>query len=589
MKTIKNKLFLATAILALASCADNTYIGDQEPTVGGGAISFNMGTPALTRATDNHTPLNNEFVVYGYKTISSTDYTVFDNYVVKWTTNTAGTTTSNSADWEYVGYNSKATTPVIQSIKYWDTNATSYNFFGYSLGTGTGGNNPSHATASVMTNSTYTLTGTQDQLATCYISKKENISAPSNASVVQLDFVSLMAKIQLGFFETIPGYSVKDLKFYTTASASTSATAPALYDAGQTASLPKEGTYTVTFDNDGNPILTWAANQTNGTQANILFTQISNDEFKVREYKETASTTDKLYIGRASNEATKTEAKPVLPNPNGTALTLKVDYTLVSRDGTGETINVTGKTAVVPAQYTQWKPNFAYTYLFKITDEDLTPITLDAVILTTDQGNQETITTVDNPSITTYQKGAIVNEYSAGNIYVVVGEGTALTVGTNAKLYTAATTGSYTGGITEASVANALKNGTMNNNTTPTTWTVTDASSNTLTISSAAGLTAFTEIPNTDSPTGVALTINGAIFSATANTTYVFEYIIPTYTQASGTYVTNTKYYTDNTGTTEVDTSGFTAGTTDVSSYFVANYSTPASKHYKVIKVAASN
>ena len=42
------------------------------------------------------------------------------------------------------------------------------------------------------------------------------------------------------------------------------------------------------------------------------------------------------------------------------------------------------------------------------------------------------------------------------------------------------------------------------------------------------------------------------------------------YVQATGTYVDGTTYYTDNTGATTVDTTGFTAGETDVSSYFVA-------------------
>lgn len=41
------------------------------------------------------------------------------------------------------------------------------------------------------------------------------------------------------------------------------------------------------------------------------------------------------------------------------------------------------------------------------------------------------------------------------------------------------------------------------------------------------------------------------------------------YIQATGTYVEGTTYYTDNTGTTEVDTTGFVEGETDVSEYYV--------------------
>ena len=219
------------------------------------------------------------------------------------------------------------------------------------------------------------------------------------------------------------------------------------------------------------------------------------------------------------------------------ALNLKMDFTLVSRDGTGETINMTGATAVIPAAYAQWKPNYKYTYLFKISDNTnaqsgavtgLYPITLDAVVTDTQDGSQETITTVSDPSITTYAKASDVlsdNEYkTSANIYVVVNIGVALTVGTNAKLYTATVEAGAAQGITEETVKNALANGTES----PTgTWTVTDANSKKLVVTTASvpTLTATTEIAAADSPTGVAITVDGAKFTPTAAGTYVIEYI----------------------------------------------------------------
>lgn len=44
---------------------------------------------------------------------------------------------------------------------------------------------------------------------------------------------------------------------------------------------------------------------------------------------------------------------------------------------------------------------------------------------------------------------------------------------------------------------------------------------------------------------------------------------VPVYVQATGTYVEGTTYYTDATGATEVDTTEFIDGVTDVSEYFV--------------------
>ena len=321
---------------------------------------------------------------------------------------------------------------------------------------------------------------------------------------------------------------------------------------------------------------------------------------------------------------------------NSTNLTLKCDYTLYN-DNTKETISITGKTATVPAQYLQWKPNYKYTYLFKITDDDLSPITFDAVEIVAEDGNVEYITTVSEPSITTYANKSNVtvdNEYLTGsNIYVAVMEGApstnkTLTVGTNAKLYKATAEDGFVEGITENTVANALKNGTKDDSGSPTTWTLTGAGSKTMVVSSASGLTAFTTIPAADSPTGAILTINGAKFTPAApifnpvaagtsvsegetyytaadgstketvaadgtagenkywtkTTTsagyYVFEYEKPA-VQATGTYVAGTKYYTTAACDVEVNTSEFVAGTTPVSSYYLA----PATKHYKVIKV----
>ena len=132
------------------------------------------------------------------------------------------------------------------------------------------------------------------------------------------------------------------------------------------------------------------------------------------------------------------------------ALTLKVDYTLVSTDGSKEEIKVTGATAVVPAEYTKWQPNYSYTYIFKISDKTngttgdptkptpdpagLYPIVFNAVVTETENGIQNTITTEETPSITTYAKGNETNkEYkSTDNIYACV---TDATTGQNVDLY----------------------------------------------------------------------------------------------------------------------------------------------------------
>ena len=263
-------------------------------------------------------------------------------------------------------------------------------------------------------------------------------------------------------------------------------------------------------------------------------------DYAARDYKEAEET---IYLGRAANAATSTKQMAVLPNSTGAALTLKMDYTLVSRDGTGETIQVTGATATVPADFTKWKPNYAYTYIFKISDntdghigseEGLYPITFDASVITDVAGNQTTITTVSETSITTYQNGAVANEYNAGNIYVVVGDGSTALTSSNAKLYKAtieagAAQGLDTEGkpaITEEMVANALTktpDGSGN-------YILTDANNKKLTVTPVtSGSDALevgqTSIPSTDAPGGKVLEVKCAKFNASDNTIYVFEYI----------------------------------------------------------------
>lgn len=556
---MKKILFLATVLAMLASCADESFVGENiAPTSKDvGAIAFTTSSNAVTRAEGPAAAglLNNNFVVFGYKTVNSTPSTVFDNYQVNWVTNTAGTTESNSADWEYVSYKnlpfgttttsggtlnndgvaanaSGSSTNITQSIKYWDFSASSYDFFAYSLGAGvTESSTTTWAKASALSNSTYTLEGTKAQLGTCYISKKNHLVPSVSATEVELEFRSFLSQIQLKFYETIPGYSVKEVKFYPS-SAGPSETTPYLY-ASATA-FPTGGKYTITFDENGKAQLTFDTSASSKTyDSNIAFSSTLTN-YEGAEYKEASGN----YLGRASNDATSTDLITMLPNPGiDEALNLKMDFTLVSRDGTGEVINCTGATAVIPAAYATWKPNYKYTYIFKISDNTnvqigtitgLYPITLDAVVNESEDGVQETITTVSTPSITTYAKSTMVtanNEYlTNANIYIIVNNGTNITAGTDAKLYTAAITLESTPeprpavqGITEATVANALAKG----------GSVVDSNGATLAVTPATGLSDISSIAAEDAPYGHAITIDGVKFTPTTAGDYVFEYSSP--------------------------------------------------------------
>ena len=113
---MKKSLFIvATAIIALASCSDESFVGNNSTTNpdenGTEAIMFASVSKGITRGdivgNEAATKLGNNFYVMGTKgnaeTTTPSLTKVFDNYLVHYDANTAGTTTSNTANWEYVG------------------------------------------------------------------------------------------------------------------------------------------------------------------------------------------------------------------------------------------------------------------------------------------------------------------------------------------------------------------------------------------------------------------------------------------------------------------------------------------------------
>lgn len=627
---MKKALLFAAAIAALASCSEESVIGGEEALLKqNGAISFGNFNAQITRAdktgADAATELSNNFVVAGTKDYAdSKNIEVFNHYNVNFVSGSANSTESNTAGWEYVNQTPVTTdyvtdiTPFLrQTIKYWDYSATQYDFLAYSRGKGVTaagetpttsyakftqiimGNLGNDGVSSGQTAPVYTITGTVDEISATYISDLETVTSTNYAKQVDLKFRTMAAKIRMGIYETVPGYSVKDVKFYPSAAGDASAT-PTLY-AGSAVFANGSGTMSIYFPTGKTtPVVKFAQAGSTTASSAVSFENLT---YTTKQYEESApegTSETKLYLGRTSTEASYAGTndaghdyayKKVLPTGSGNALTLKVDYTLVPIDGAKEVITVKGATAQVPAVYTAWQPNYAYTYLFKISDNTnggtggasdpagLYPITFDAVVIDNGDGVQETITEVATPSITTYAKG--VNPTSASeypteaNIYVSLeNPGTATLTTGNAKLYTATIEEGADQGITEETVANALKNYTsfkgtegvvtevteltagtsdvsgyytlsnavytkcaagstaandtkyysLTDQSKITDYIVTDKDGKTLTVTVASGLSIETSIAASDSPDGTAISGNFAMFTPSAAGKYVFEY-----------------------------------------------------------------
>lgn len=467
---MKTKYFIlaATAITMMASCADEKFVGDENLLGAGngeGAITFSMGSTATTRANltgqDAAKALDYAFVVGGFKGSTSVNSDaaglVFDNYNVVYPRTASE---SNTTGWEYEGLVKNANSGITgtQTIKYWDYSQSQYDFIAYSLGNGDGG---SKATVTAITPSTatddgtagaYKLTGTLAKLKTVHIADLKTVAKANYSEAVTLSFRKITSKVRVGLYENIPGYSVKDVHFYAAADDASPSATSALY--ASSATLPTGGTYIVYFPTVNNETPASDKNKAHVKLSSESPTKVSYHTFGAitgnygSKERAEETTDNKIYLGRQSNQRTWTGTNAagenyyteVLPYEDGTALTLKVDYTLVSIDGTEEEITVKGATAVIPSIFTQWKPGYAYTYLFKISDntngktddaqtiEGLHPITFDAVEVQSEDNNQETVTTVATPSITTYQHDPAVNvsvnnEYKAGTVYAMVMDG----------------------------------------------------------------------------------------------------------------------------------------------------------------------
>ena len=644
---MKTKYFFLAALagMTLASCSgddianeNSSILGDENSS--NGAIVFNSGASATTRAihvgADAADLLNKKIVFAGTKGTSPSTF-VFDQYNMNYVENTAHTTESNSSNWEYVSYDPASTTTLPsgakQTIKYWDYSTTQYDFAAYSLGKGAGAT-PTYATATAIAagNKSYTLTGSAEELAACYISNlvtaynRDNVNDYGN--IVNFTFRSLGAKIRVALYETIPGYSVRDVKYYTSSAAAlaTDGTEDDVTLFAGTKVLPTgNGTMTVTF-----PTVGWANKEaTDYNKAHVSFAATDADadlsttlvladlaNFAAAEGVQAAGN----YLGRTSNTATfagGTVGSPaagkyftILPYETGANLTLRIKYTLVSTDGSGEEVTVDNASAIVPAEYTKWNPNYAYTYIFKISDYTngttgvdgsgnpvygLTPITFDAVVIDSEDGLQETITTVSSPSITTYAKGEVVtakDEYIVSkNIYAVVNNGAsnvALTPGTNAWLYSATLESGAAQTLSETSVDNALANGKYNS--TDNTWTVTDAKGKKLIVTLNNGLSAITQIPAADSPNGNIITITGAKFTPAVTGTYVLRYQVAAPTYDAGTLgsaltaagITTLDGYYTKVGEVYTQCNSTTAPTAETTYYKIT---TPGEYMYKIIKV----
>lgn len=442
-------MMLALFGTMLVGCTQSEYIGEAPQQ--NGKIVFSGASGKMTRATSNtgtiDTMLDKQIKFYGVKKTGDTYSSVFENYVL-WS-QTDVTTSNPDANqgerfaWEYVGVNvnygsgdTQGTTGT-QYIKYWDYSASEYNFvagspvmaFDYHV------NNHQIDSATVTGIAGHLKPGTAKITTNpIYIANPVKVEKAAFNNSVTFNFVRQQSFVRVGVFETIPGYGISDIKFYSKENGEWT-----------------KPTENVTLVSDTQNYFTGATNATAVVKYNWT-TDVPSYTFAYTSAMDQQNNwfggaldtiTNKSYVDASVEELYGTDLDmadngyfTVIPTNSATTaapLLVKCDYTLTALDGE-ETIKVTGATAAIPAAYAKWAQNTSYTYIFKISDntngttgevdkdpEGLFPITFDAVVVEEVNGTaQGTVTTVSTPSITTYQEGfAAAMKYVANKpIYV---------------------------------------------------------------------------------------------------------------------------------------------------------------------------
>lgn len=527
-----NKYFLyAASVLALASCSSDDFLGENSgngQNAANSVINFGGGTTKTTRATSeanyNLEKLKkNGFWVYGTKhsatekNTATNDQAVYTNYRLTYTEGSANDTQSNTAGWEYVGVKNEDyrehVTPKVdeaQTIKYWDYSAVAYTFYAATA-------KPEDVKEGKVTinkiledtddNGTVYTKGYEvtlkdgadwDQL---YFADRKVIDKTKDAEhakdnvyggEVNFTFRNALTKVRVAMYEIVPGYSVTIDKFYYTKDGETTQTT--------------EATDRFTADANNTPLVTSEAGVTykvvyyNNTEASG---QLENQPKMLPNADGDGATKNIFKIGDGATLKAGTELSTIITTPtydtnggkytlfmpqadNDKTLNLKVDYTLTSLDGSKEQIHVKGATATIPAEYLCWRPNYAYTYIFKISDNTngstggaddpagLYPITFDASVVETGDGNAEFISAMGKSTITTFAvKDNLYQhdnaDYKEGStLYATVVDKDKATVtlsATNTKVYKLTDAAAADTKLSEALVANWIANTKTDNYT----------------------------------------------------------------------------------------------------------------------------
>lgn len=387
-------LSLSVLALCLASCSsskqDDPLTPENPDTPNPDLVSIGFGgnsgawqdAPA-SRANNTRVGLESickSFRVWGYKSIenettensastsNTTSQVVMDGYYVNYTQNTAGSSTSNTADWEYVGVSNPNSSP--QTIKYWDYSAKDYRFFAYAPAT----LKTTVETTTQTVGKTVSIPFDYSESATAtsvpyasdlwYSNNNKQATPPSSGAYgkcVTLTFAPLIAKVRFKFSypDGSTGVSITDIKFRDSRYIDDEAQAKTPLKGSIVATYPLSETPTAQNPSDGStryaPQVTWKTSTATGATGALIFTTPWEEEKDALHILDKAQWNKWYYVPPLGNAAEAADGT------DGTSSLAQGPYTITA------TIDGNHTSATVPAAYMQWKVGYQYTYIFKIT------------------------------------------------------------------------------------------------------------------------------------------------------------------------------------------------------------------------------
>ena len=394
---MKKILFFGAALIMLIACSFNKEL---EPTKNPGAnaqIGFSVAQKNMTKASLQDANHYN-FGVFAYKSTDPVNW-VMDNYLVGYfddakayqrTGSTVGDklgVENGKSYWMYEGmgkseYNGTyAGGPLKrffqsnkdhQYLKYWDLSAPYTTFYAYApyVGTDESGKEVTYFEGVNSSDANYKTLNIPNRTLKAGMNKPEEhefmyaATKVANANYghdVSLSFKRLVAKVNIKFWEDVPGYKVRIVRLGDATDTYGVAATPSIKDNTTGNYGYKLGKYytsngvKISFADINAPVLSWQTGV--DTHDPLNFAVPTASVIGENRYAAAASA-DTYYALPKYSDGTSDLCK--------TGFTFHVSYELTAEDS-GEHIIVKDATVHVPAEYCKWEMNKHYTYIFKIT------------------------------------------------------------------------------------------------------------------------------------------------------------------------------------------------------------------------------